>query len=68
MEKNERLTYINENLKPRGDRTFIAKERKVTRTWVSLVLSGKGVSEPILSFAEELIESRKNQSHETTNS
>lgn len=67
MEKKERLAYINENLNPRGDRTFIAKEREVTRTWVSLVLNGKGVSEPILSFAEKLIESRKKLSNETAN-
>lgn len=67
MDKNQRLAYIVENLKPRGDRTLIAKEKKVTRTWVSLVLNGKGVSEPILQCAEKLIESRKNQRHETAN-
>lgn len=48
---------IRNNLK-RGDIARIAQRMGVTRVWVSFVLNGRGVSEPVLTMAETLINER----------
>ena len=42
-----------------GDISKIARRMGVTRIWVSYVLHGKGVSEPVLRTAEALLAKRK---------
>lgn len=66
MDRNERLANVVSELK-RGDQTKIAKSVGVGRRWVCEVMKGKGVSEKVMQAAEQLIQSRKNQSYEATN-
>jgi plasmid maintenance system antidote protein VapI len=54
--------YIRLRLK-RGDIKQIAARMGVHREWVSRVIRGDGVSEPVLLAAEELIRERENQTN-----
>jgi hypothetical protein len=45
----------------RGDKKRIAADLGVHPEWVSRVIRGEGVSEPILSAAERLISEREQQ-------
>lgn len=58
MERKERLRKISENL-IRGDINRIAVRADVSREWVSRVLNGHVVSEPVLRAAEALLAERK---------
>lgn len=49
-----RLEYIQLKLR-RGDKKKIAEKLNVHPEWVSQVIRGKGVSEPVLAEAEKLI-------------
>ena len=49
-----RLEYIRLKLK-RGDKKRIAEALDVHPEWVSQVIRGKGISEPVLCEAERLI-------------
>ena len=65
MNKNIEITrteYIRLRLK-RGDKTRIAAKMGVHREWVSRVIRGEGVSEPVLLAAEELIREREQQTN-----
>lgn len=52
-----RLEYIQLKLR-RGDKKKIAEKLNVHPEWVSQVIRGKGVSEPVLLEAERLIAER----------
>jgi hypothetical protein len=47
----------------RGDKKRIAELAGVHPVWVSYVLSGEGVSEPVLKVAEHLIREREQQAN-----
>ena len=53
-----RLEYIRLKLQ-RGDKKRIAGRLNVHPEWVSQVIRGKGVSEPVLQEAERIIRERK---------
>ena len=53
-----RLEYIRLKLQ-RGDKKRIAEKLGVHPEWVSQVIRGKGVSEPVLQEAEHIIRERK---------
>lgn len=53
-----RKEYIRLKLK-RGDIKLIAKELDVYPEWVSRVIRGEGVSEPVLCAAERIIKNRE---------
>ena len=52
-----RLEYIRLKLQ-RGDKKRIAEKLDVHPEWVSQVIRGKGVSEPVLAEAERIIRER----------
>lgn len=61
--RSERLRVIRKGINPSGDRgdiTYLARKLETSRTWVSLVINGHGVSERVLRAAEELINARQN--------
>ena len=61
MENQEkRLEAIRNGLR-RGDRTRIAQLAKVRYEWVWWVLTGRGVSERVLTIAEKVIAERNQQ-------
>lgn len=60
--EKRRLNAIRVRLK-RGDKKRIAELAGVHRVWVSYVLSGEGVSEPVLQTAEQLINEREQQTN-----
>lgn len=43
----------------RGDVSLIAEREGKSREWVSKVLNGRGIGEPILQAAEQLIRERE---------
>lgn len=47
----------------RGDKKLIAELAGVHRVWVSYVLAGEGVSEPVLQAAERLISEREQRTN-----
>lgn len=53
-----RLEAIREHLR-RGDISLIAEREGKTREWVSIVINGRGIGEPILQAAEQLIRERE---------
>lgn len=53
-----RLEYIRLKLQ-RGDKKRIAEKLDVHPEWVSQVIRGKGISEPVLQEAERIIRERK---------
>jgi len=53
-----RLEYIRLKLH-RGDKKRIAEILDVHPEWVSQVIRGKGISEPVLTEAERIIRERK---------
>lgn len=61
MENQEkRLETIRNGLR-RGDRTRIAQLAEVRPEWVWWVLTGRGVSERVLTIAEKVIAERNQQ-------
>lgn len=58
MERSERIRRIYEKL-VRGDINRIAARANVSREWVSRVLHGRVVSEPVLRAAEAMLAERK---------
>lgn len=60
MERHERIRRVCEKL-VRGDINRIAVRANVSREWVSRVLHGHVVSEPVLRSAEALLAERKQQ-------
>ena len=58
----KRLEGIQSKLQ-RGDKKLIAEIAGVHRVWVSYVLSGEGISEPVLQAAEQLIHERESQTN-----
>lgn len=52
-----RLESIRKHLR-RGDISLIAEREGKTREWVSMVINGRGIGEPILQAAEQLINER----------
>ncbi len=61
MENQEkRLEAIRNGLR-RGDRTRIAQLAEVRPEWVWWVLTGRGVSERVLTIAEKVIAERNQQ-------
>ena len=57
-----RLDYIRLKLK-RGDVKRIAAMQGVHPVWVSRVIRGEGVSEPIVRLAENIIKEREDQTN-----
>lgn len=57
-----RTEFIRLRLK-RGDKKRIAKAMGVHPEWVSRVIRGEGVSEPVLCAAEQLIREREQQTN-----
>ncbi len=55
--RENRLDSIRRHLR-RGDKKRIAELAGVHRVWVSLVIKGQGVSERVLTIAEEVIAER----------
>lgn len=67
MENQEkRLEAIRNGLR-RGDRTRIAQLAKVRYEWVWWVLTGRGVSERVLTIAERVIAERNQQNQRLNN-
>lgn len=62
IERENRLAAIRMHLK-RGDKKRIAELAGVHRVWVSLVIKGLGVSEPVLQVAERVIAERNNRNN-----
>lgn len=60
--KECRLEAIRTHLK-RGDKKRIAELAGVHRVWVSYVIEGRGVSEPVLRAAEQIIAEREKQTN-----
>lgn len=58
--REKRLETIRNGLR-RGDRTRIAQLAKVRYEWVWWVLTGRGVSERVLTIAEQIIAERNQQ-------
>ncbi len=61
-EELKRLREMRQGLK-RGDKKIIADRLGVHRVWVSKVIAGQGVSEPVLLAAEQLIRERELQTN-----
>ena len=57
-----RVEFIRHKLK-RGDKKKIAQAMGVYPEWVSRVIRGEGVSEPVLQAAEQLIREREQQTN-----
>ena len=55
--REKRLEAIQNGLR-RGDRTRIARLAEVRPEWVWWVLTGRGVSERVLTIAEDIIAKR----------
>ena len=55
--REKRLEAIRNGLR-RGDRTRIARLAEVRPEWVWWVLTGRGVSERVLTIAEDIIAKR----------
>ena len=58
--REKRLEAIRNGLR-RGDRTRIAQLAEVRPEWVWWVLTGRGVSERVLTIAEKVIAERNQQ-------
>lgn len=57
-----RLEEIRKRLE-RGDVSLIAEREGKSREWVSKVLNGRGIGEPILQAAERLISEREQRTN-----
>ena len=57
-----RTEFIRLKLK-RGDKKRIAQSMGVYPEWVSRVIRGEGISEPVLQAAEQLIHERESQTN-----
>lgn len=64
LEENNRLEFIRKRLK-RGDKKRIAELHGCSRVWVSYVVGGVGVSEPLIRLIETYLAEKESQTNKT---